>query len=306
MSPVAAHTTHVHDPRRAIALKLVSVFLFTLMGVLIKLLDGHYPTSQVVFARSFFALIPLGLIVLMVGPKALRTRRPLGHLGRGLLGLTAMIASFYALPRLPLATFTTISFTMPLFGAALAALVLKEKLSRHNLIALLIGFCGVLLVLRPDLGSPGQAELVALASALLVAVVTVVVRQLTATENSISIAVWFTVFCTLASGSLMAFEFVLPSRHDAVVLVLIGLIGGVGQIALTQSFRYGQVALLGAFEYTSLIWASLLGYFFWQEIPTLSIVSGAAIIMLSGLYMLTHATRAMRRAALSSATSKPC
>jgi drug/metabolite transporter (DMT)-like permease len=306
MSPVSAHSTHIHDLRRAVTLKLLSVFVFCLMAVCIKLLEHTYPTSQIVFCRSFFAIFPLLPLIWLAGQKSLMTKKPLAHLIRGAIGLAAMVATFYSLPRLPLATFTTIGFTMPLFVVLLAAVYLKEKMSAARLLALLVGFAGVLLVLRPESGFIGYAALIALLSAFLIAVVTVVIRQLTATENSLTIVVWFTLLSTAASGLWMAFEYVTPSWQDGWLLVGSGILGGLGQVLLTQSYRYGQVSILTAFEYTALIWAGLFGYLFWQEIPDKLTFAGAAIIILSGLYVLTHATRAQKRAALSSAASKPC
>lgn len=276
------------------------------MAACIKLCEQKYPTSQIVFFRSFFALFPLLPLIYLAGMKSLHTRRPWGHLGRGIIGLLAMTASFFALPRLELATYITINFTVPLFAAVLAVIWLKEKLRFAQSIALLCGFAGVLLVLRPDLGSANYAALVSLLASFLVGIVMVVVRQLTATENSLSIVVWFTLFCTLASGAVMAFEFVPLTTRDFLLLSSAGLIGGVAQVWLTQSFRYGNVSQLGGLEYTGLIWASLFGYLLWNEVPDRYTLLGAGIIIASGLFMASHATRGQKRASLVEAAGRVC
>jgi drug/metabolite transporter (DMT)-like permease len=307
VSPAAAvHARHIHDPKRAIALRLASIFLFTSMAACIKLCEQKYPTSQIVFFRSFFALFPLLPLIYLAGLKSLHTKRPLGHLGRGILGLAAMSATFFALPRLELATYITLNFTMPLFAAVLAVLWLKEKLKPSQALALLCGFAGVLLILRPDLGLANYAVLVALLGAFLVAIVMIVVRQLTATENSLSIVVWFTLFCTAVSAAVMAFEFVPLTLRDVLLLSSAGLIGGIAQIWLTQSFRYGNVSQLGGLEYTGLLWATLFGYFLWQEVPDSYTLIGAGIIIASGLYMASHATRSQRRLSAVEAAGRVC
>lgn len=289
MPPITIHSSHVHDPMRGIALKLVSVMFFGLMALCVKLLDGTYPTSEIVFARSLFALLPLLPLLWLAGRQVLHTRRPLGHLLRGLIGLTAMFTTFYVIPKLPLATFTTISFTMPLFVAVLAAFVLREHLNRHKLAAVLIGFAGILLVLRPGAGLADPASLLALLTAFLVAIIAILIRQLTATENSLSIVLWFTLLCTLLSGSVALFEYIPPSVHDGLLMAGSGLFGGLGQVLLTQSYRYGQVSILTALEYTGLLWAVLFDYLFWREVPDFMTLLGASVIIGSGLYILHQA-----------------
>lgn len=302
--PLAQHT---HDPRRGIMLKLISVFLFGLMSLQIKLLNDVYPTSEIVFFRSFFAIFPLlPLIVMAGGLVALKVRSVKGQVIRNFIGLIAMVLTFYSLPHVPLATFTTIMFTMPLFVVALAAIFIKEKLTRGRLAAVLVGFAGVLVVLRPDVGGLDYYTLMALLAAFFVAVVTIIVRQLTATENSIAIVFWFTLFCVVLSLMVMLSEFKMPDLRDGLLLIGSGLAGGAGQVLLTQSYRYGQVSILTSFEYTGIIWATAFELYFWSNWPDSYVFLGATIIIGSGLYLLHNATRAARKADLSSAGSKPC
>lgn len=307
MSPLNQHSSHSHDPRQGIILKILSVLLFSLMALQVKLLSPGYPTSEIVFSRSFFALFPLIPLVMMAGGvEVLRIKSLKGQTIRNCVGLLAMVLTFYSLPHVPLATFTSIQFTMPLFVVVLAALFLKEQLTGARLGAVLLGFVGVLVILRPTEGGYDFFALMALAAALGVAAVTVILRQLTATENSISIVFWFTLFCTVASGLWLSTEFRMPNLHDALLLIGSGLSGGAAQVLLTQAYRFGQVSLLTAFEYTGIIWATGFELLFWGKIPDFPVFIGAAIIIGSGLYLLRHATRAVKRADLSSAGGKPC
>lgn len=296
------HSAHSHDPKQGIALKLLSVFLFCLMALQVKLLDGGYPTSEIVFSRSFFALFPLlPLVWAAGGRKILRPQSWRGQLARNTAGLTAMVLTFYSLPHVPLATFTAIQFTMPLFVVVLAAVFLKEQLTGTRLAAVLLGFVGVLIILRPTQSAHDFYAFVALLAAFGVAMVTVILRQLTATENSISIVFWFTLFCAALSGLWLLTEFQVPSLHDALLLVGSGLSGGAAQVLLTQAYRYGQVSLLTAFEYTGIIWATGFEIFFWHKVPDFPVFIGAAIVISAGLYLLRHTTHSRLHTAPSSA-----
>ena len=305
MQPLSHHSTHSHNPQQGIILKLLSVLLFGLMTLQVKLLSESYPTSQIVFSRSFFALFPLlPLIIMAGGLKALRIKSLAGQTLRNCVGLTAMILTFYSLPHVPLATFTTIQFTMPLFVVLLAALFLHEKLSGGRLAAVLAGFIGVLIVLRPEVGGYDFYALVALAAAFFVAIVTVTIRYLTATESSIAIVFWFTLFCTVTSGAYMMTEYQQPGLHDALLLIGSGLAGGAGQVLLTQAYRYGQVSLLTAFEYTGIVWAVLFELYFWDMWPDIYVLLGATIIIGAGLHLLRHATRTEKKAGINAAPIK--
>lgn len=307
MSPLSQHASHAHDPMQGIVLKLLSVLLFAFMALQIKLLEGSYHTSEVIFARSFFALFTLlPLLAAAGGTAILKPSSPKGILIRSVAGMMAMTLSFYSLPHVPLATFTAIQFTMPLFVVILASLFLKERLTGTRLGAVLLGFVGVLIILRPASGGYDFYALVTLGAAFGVATVTVILRQLTATENSISIVFWFTLFCTCVSGLWLLTEYRQPSLHDALLLIGSGLSGGAGQVLLTQAYRFGQVSMLTAFEYTGIIWATGFELLFWHRIPDLQVFIGTAIIIGTGLYLLRHATQAVKDAAPSSASGKPC
>lgn len=298
---------HSHDPWQGIILKLLSVFLFCLMALQVKLLNGTYPTSEIVFSRSFFAIFPLlPMVVAAGGYKVLRIKSARGLMLRNCVGLGAMVLTFYALPHVPLATFTAIQFTMPLFVVVLAALFLREQLTGARLGAVIAGFIGVLIILRPTPGGYDFYSGMALLAAFFVAMVTVILRQLTATENSLSIVFWFTTFCIACSGVALLFEFRMPDLHDGLLLVGSGLSGGVAQVMLTQAYRFGQVSLLTSFEYSGIIWATGFQLLFWNKFPDLQVFIGTFIIIGAGLYLLRHATRAVKRAGLSSAEGKPC
>ena len=288
-----AETAHPNSPPQnrllGIALRIGAATCFAFMAAMIKL--GHEAgvnTLELVFYRFAFGLPPLLIWILWSGNLgAWRTKRPLAHLWRTAAGLAVMSVGFSALRYLPLAEATTIGFAAPLFSVMLSALVLKESVGRHRWSAILIGFVGVLVVMRPEAGHlPAIGLALAIAAAFGVAVITITLRQIGTTESTQTTVLWFTGSCTLVLGPLMPFfgEF-----HDARtwgILLGLGLFGGIAQLLMTAALRFAPVAVIAPFDYTQLLWAVLLGWFLWQTQPPPSTWIGAAIIVASGLYTL--------------------
>jgi drug/metabolite transporter (DMT)-like permease len=284
---------------RGIILKLISAVLFALMQALIRYLGPAYPIGEVVFFRSAFAIVPVMIVYAWRGElaAAVRTENPLGQASRGALSIVGMFCSFGALARLPLIEANAISFTSPLIGVALAALVLKERVRIYRWSAVTIGFCGVLVVLAPHFSS-GELT-VAMASATSAAGVGYAVagsitnagtmiqtRHLTKSERTSSIVFYFSLICALSGLATLPFGWIAPRGHEFGVLLAIGFLGGLGQIFLTESYRYASASMVAPFDYTSMVWALLLGYAMFGETPTLMIVVGSAIIAGAGLFVI--------------------
>lgn len=291
---MAALSPPVQNRPLGIALRLGAVACFGFMAAAIKL--GHEAganTVELVFYRFFFGLPPLLVWIAMSRNwAAWRTERPLAHLLRSTVGLVTMALAFTALAFLPLAEATTIGFVAPLFAVALSALILKEPVGRHRWTAVAIGFVGVLVVMRPGVGAlPAIGLAVALASALGVAAVTVTIRQISRTEGTQTIVLWFTAFSILIVGAAM------PSYaqwHDArgwAILVALGLFGGTAQLLLTASLRFAPISTIAPFDYTQLLWAVLLGWAIWDVHAPAATWAGAALIIGGGLYTLYRERR---------------
>ncbi len=193
------------NPRLGIGLKVASALVFTGMVALVKLLGGRYPVGEVIFARSFFGIIPVLLMVAWQGKlaEAFVTRRPWGHVSRAIVGGSAMAMWFAALARLPLPDATAISFSAPLITVALAALILREKVRAYRWSAVIVGFLGILIILSPHLGGVALSEeasagaMLAFAAAVFMALAMITVRRLTSTERTSTIVVWFAVVTSL-------------------------------------------------------------------------------------------------------------
>jgi drug/metabolite transporter (DMT)-like permease len=284
---------------KGILLKLISAVLFALMSALIRYLGARYPIGQVVFYRSAFAIVPVLLVYAWRGELAsvVRTERPLGQAGRGALSIVGMFCNFGALARLPLVESNAISFTSPLFSVALAALILKERVRIYRWSAVIVGFIGVLVVLAPHLS--GDELTFAMASATTLTGIAYAItgsftnagtmiqtRRLTRSETTSSIVFYFSLYCALAGLVTWPFGWLRPTGGEFAVLIGIGVLGGMAHIFLTESYRYASASVVAPFDYTSMIWALVLGYIMFGETPTLMIVAGSAIIAGAGLFVI--------------------
>jgi len=243
-----------------------------------------------------------------VGPgfASLRTKRVWAHVGRMALGLGAMGLNFLAFVLLPLAEATTIGFSVPIFSVVLAALMLQEPTGKWRWSAVAAGFAGVLLIIQPGSGDvPLLGASVALVAALMTASVTVVIRRLGATERAATTVFWFAVSSLVPLGLAMI---VFGRSHDPVTWMMLAgmaLAGGLAQLTLTGALRLAPVALVMPMDYTSLLWALLLGSWIFGEVPTPWIWVGAPIIIASGLVIVWREHRLHRAAALSAEAAAP-
>ena len=297
--PADVGLTDVVLTARELRLGVLSIIgaglLFTTSHALIKLEGAYYPLVQLMFFRGFFALIPLAPFLFRDGVAMLKTRRPGLHAARSLSGIVSMLCFFYALTLLPLADVTAINFTMPLFVTALAVPLLGEKVGWRRWSAVLVGFSGILLMVRPGASVLDAAILIALASAFLYAVAVICMRRLGATERSATTTFYFTLACALVGAALLPFYWVPPTPAGWVVLILVGLIGGTAQLLMTAGYRFAPAGIVAPFDYVSMVWAVLLGFLIWGDVPTAGIVGGAALVIGSGLYILYREQRVLRR-----------
>ncbi|MEZ5871117.1 MAG: DMT family transporter [Nitratireductor sp.] len=286
-----------HSPLYGIALKVISVAVFVVMSTCIKATAPHIPPGEAVFFRSFFALpaITIWLVWRQQLRTSLTTQNPLGHFWRGLVGVTAMFLGFTALGLIPLPEAVTIGYAAPLVATILAAMFLGEPIRFYRMGAVVAGMLGVLLVLSPRLtllhsGDAGAIQAVgalcALMGAVFAAMAQIFVRKLVNFERTATIVIYFTLTSTTLSLLSVPFGWEVPDAREAALLITAGVLGGVGQIFLTESYRYAETAVIASFEYTSMLMALAVGYFVFAEVPTMPMLAGAALIMLAGLVIL--------------------
>lgn len=282
-------------PLRGILYKLISVLTFITMASLIKSVSDTVPPGQAVFFRSFFA-IPV-ILAWLAWRKELRTglkaSQPLGHFWRGLIGTSAMGLGFASLAFLPLPEVTAIGYAAPLLVVIFASVFLGEQVRAFRLTAVFIGLIGVLIVLSPRLSvgsdvSHAQAlgAMLALSGAICAALAQVTVRKLVQTEQTSAIVFWFSVTATLLSLITLPFGWVMPSMGQAALLILAGLLGGIGQIFLTSSYREADASLVAPFDYASILFALGIGYWVFSEVPTQTMLLGATIVIMAGIFII--------------------
>jgi drug/metabolite transporter (DMT)-like permease len=274
---------------RAIGLRLTSVALFATMNVVIKVAEAHGSgLGEILFWRQFGAALLVGAIV-GAGPgfASLRTQRFGAHVLRCVIGLTAMSLTFWTLLLLPLAEATTIGFSMPIFATVLGALVLHEATGWRRWAAVLAGFIGVLIVTQPGDGHiPPLGIATGLGAAFCTACISILLRTIGKTESGLTTVFWF------SSLSLVPLSVVYATSmkaHTPLVwglLLAVGLLGGVAQIAMTRSLQLGDVSLVVPMDYTALLWATLFGWLVFGTLPVASTWLGAPVIIASGLYIV--------------------
>ncbi|MEL6678594.1 MAG: DMT family transporter [Pseudomonadota bacterium] len=282
-------------PLYGITLKLLSVVVFTAMAAAIKATADTIPTGQAVFFRSFFAIpvILLWLVWLRDLPHGLETKAPLGHLWRGLVGVSAMGLGFAGLGLLPLPEVTAIGYARPLLTVILAAMFLGEVIRLFRLSAVLLGLVGVLIVLSPRLtgfASGAEAEtlgaVLVLMSATLAALAQVFVRKLVQTETTSAIVFYFSVTASVMALVTLRFGWVWPSWEDAVILISAGVMGALGQILMTSSYRYAETSVIAPFDYASMLLAIAVGFWIFGEVPTVTVLVGASLVVAAGLLII--------------------
>lgn len=296
--PAAELSKQPLSPLTGIFLKILSSLAFTLMSATAKAVSVRYPVGEVIFCRSFFALAPL-LVWLWWReelPSALRTNNLRGHFKRGVIGSLGMFCGFGALALLPLPDAVAIGYAAPLIVVVLAAVLLKEQIRAYRWSAVVVGFIGVLIMLSPhfeaaDLArgigpGPTLGAVLALLGACCSAGATVEIRRLTATEMTGAIVFYFMLMTTVLGLATSVLGWNMPDGADAAMLVLMGVLGGLGQILMTQSYRYADTSLIAPFEYTTMIWAVAIGWIFFGELPVKPIVFGSAIVISAGLFVI--------------------
>lgn len=288
---------HVSNPLVGIGLKIVSVAFFVGMQTCIKA-SGQLPAGQIVFFRSFFAIIPI--IAYLAYRRELRTAmhtaRPLGQIFRGLVGVSSMGLGFFALTRLPLPEAVTLGYAQPLLVVVFSALFLGEVIRVYRWSAVCVGLVGIAVISWPTLtlfrsgGALGNEEFVGmiavLAAAAIAAVAVLLVRDLVRTERAATIVLWFSLTASCMALLSIPFGWQAVSTQQVLLLILSGIFGGLGQILMTTAYRHAEASTVAPFEYTSMLLAIAIGYLAFGNIPTLYTLVGGTIVIGAGIFIV--------------------
>lgn len=285
------------SPVAGIASMCAGMLCLTVNDALAKGLAAHYPVVEIVFFRMLFALPLIAAVGIATGGRrALATRRPLVHLGRGLLATGATFSFVLALALLPLAEATAIAFAAPLFVTLLAIPLLGERPGAPQWLATLAGFGGVLLIVQPGTAAFTLTALVPLATALAYALLMLSARMLGRSETIWATMVYATLVPLAVSAAALPWFWQTPALAHLPYFIGAGVFGGAAMTLITQGFRIGPASIVAPFDYTGLLWATALGWVFWQEIPSAWSALGAAAIGVCGVYLAyRHAADGKRR-----------
>ncbi len=296
-----------HNMRRGVVFMLGACALFSVMSALVKLLGDRIHFLEQMFFRSFLAMPVVMAIVLRANSgrnlaEVLRTKRLPGHVLRALTGTMAMGCSFFALTLLPLAEHQALTNCTPLFATLLSIPLLGEKVGLHRGSAVVLGFLGIVIIaVGQGAFAGGLAEgakwgfVAAVVHGVFSACTTLLVRGLSETEASTTIVMWQSLLMTCFTGLAMPFVWVTPSWNDLALLVAIGLLGGVAQVMLTEAWASAQVSAIAPYSYSALLWAILLGWIMFGDVPGLATLGGAALIVAASLYILHRELTVVRR-----------
>ncbi|MEZ2129032.1 MULTISPECIES: DMT family transporter [unclassified Sinorhizobium] len=305
----------LRNPMKGILLKVSSVVVFLAMQTCIKLAGTDIAPGQVTFYRSFFALFPIMAYLAYRAQlrTAFYTNNPFGHLKRGTLGILSMGLGFYGLLNLPLPEAIALGYAMPLFAVVFAAVFLGETVRVYRWSAVIIGIVGVAIISWPKLTLFREGDVEAeqaigacavLLSAVLGATAMIQVRRLVEEEKTATIVLYFSITASLFSLLTLPFGWELLSLKSSVYLIIAGFCGGVAQILLTESYRHADVSTIAPFEYTSILLGAVVAYVIFGDVPTLSMLSGTAIVVAAGIFIIyrEHQLGLERRAARKAGT----
>ncbi len=261
----------------------LSICAFSIMDLIVKWSD-NYPIGEVLFFRGFCGVIPLLFLI----PKEkyssfYKTKKPFLHFKRCLSGLIAIVAIFIALRKLPLATVTSISFAAPIFTTLLSIFLLSEKVGFYRWLAVLVGFIGIIIISEPGFNSMNIYYIYPIIFCLGLSYVAITIKQLSSTEPVWLISFYFSISIMIMSFFTIPSGWVFPNMIDLLLLSLLGLLGGLANLWLTQSYKFSDVSLVTPLKYLGLIFAIFFGYIFWSEVPSTKTLIGSVLVITSSV-----------------------
>ena len=271
---------------------VASVICFSVMDICVKWLD-YYPVGQVLFLRFFIGFIPIFFII----PREkifsfYKTTRPGLHAFRAITGALAIIALFYGLRELPLADVVSLTFGGPIFVTIASIFFLSGQVVIKRWSAVFIGFIGMLLIIQPAFLDLNYYYISPIIFCIFFACVAISVRSLSKTEANYTIAFYFTSLCTIIGlCSIFFVDWIMPSKIDFLIFIILGLCGSAGNLLLTHSYRLAEASLVTPIKYLSLIFAIIFGFFIWSEVPKVLTLLGAVLVVLSSLIIFVRETK---------------
>ncbi len=261
----------------------ISVCTFSVMDLIVKWSE-NYPVGEVLFFRGFCGLIPLFFLI----PKDryynfYQTSRPFLHFKRCAAGLIAIVAIFIALRELPLATVVSITFASPIFTTILSIFLISEKVGLYRWLAVLVGFIGIIVISEPGFTSMNLYYFYPIIFCLGLSYVAIAIKQLSSSEPVWLISFYFSISIMILSFFTIPQGWIMPTLKDLFLLSLLGILGGLANLWLTQSYKFSEVSLVTPLKYLALVFAIIFGYLIWGEVPTLRTLVGSLLVIISSV-----------------------
>ncbi len=261
----------------------LAVCAFSIMDLIVKWSE-NYPVGEVLFFRGFFGIITIFFIIPRERYKDFyKTDRFFLHLKRCISGLVAIVAIFIALRKLPLATVVSITFAAPIFTTIMSIYFLNEKVGLYRWLAVMVGFIGILIISEPGYSSLNIYYIFPIIFCLGLSYVAIAIRQLSTTEPVWLIGLYFSFSIMLMSFFTLPQGWIMPSLKDLFLLSMVGVLGGLANLWLTQSYKFSEVSLVTPLKYLALIFAIIFGYLFWNEVPTTKTLTGSLLVIISSI-----------------------
>ena len=261
----------------------ITICAFSIMDLIVKWSE-NYPIGEVLFFRGFCGMIPIFFLI----PKEryfnfYKTNRPFLHFKRCVSGLVAIVAIFIALRNLPLATVVSITFAAPIFTTIMSIFFLSEKVGLYRWLAVLVGFIGILIISEPGFSSFNFYYIYPIIFCLGLSYVAIAIKQLSSTEPVWLIGLYFSFSIMIMSFFTLSQGWIMPNLKDLFLLCMVGILGGLANLWLTQSYKFAEVSLVTPLKYLALLFAIFFGYIFWDETPTIKTLLGAALVIISSI-----------------------
>jgi drug/metabolite transporter (DMT)-like permease len=285
---------------QAITFVLLGFIIYAVMDAIVKSLSREFPLVEILLFNALFALIPiLYLSHRLDKHKSLRTKNLKLQTLRGFVMFVATFCAFYGYSRLPLADAYAITFSVPFFVIILSTVLLGETAGVRRWIAVLLGFLGVMFVVKPDHGIFNYASLGPLGAAIGIATGIIIVRHLGKTESSSSIAFYSNLVITLCAVIAIAASsiffgitsYVKPTTEEFLLLAASGLLNGIADVFMFNAYKKATAPVLAPYQYTQIIWGMLVGYLVFGDVPDTDLIIGSSIVVASGLYLIYHDVR---------------
>ena len=278
---------HISKQNKSILWVILWTFLFTILMSIAKQLSSNINLYTIVFMRCFFALVLFLPLVHKNIPSLLKTKNLKLHILRSCMASCAMLCTYYAYTSLPLTMATSIGFTSPFIVVILATFLLKDKIQPKQIIAITIGYIGILIITKPSFADLSFCIIIAILANIFAALVIIITKLLTKTDSEKTILLYHTIFLSIIMGLISCFQWTTPNYNDSLLLLLMGFCASISQYSYIKALKFSTPSFLAPFEYTKLLFAMPVGYLYFSEQITMLAIVGGIIIILANYYFVS-------------------